>query len=135
MSLTTLVDNRPGPSGHRCPVVDRSGPPKKSADGADASDVVQPLASRLVAGLDNRPFYPTPDQLAWVWGGDLVPGETRHNRAPIAAARYAGLFTNHVVPDVTLDGAAGAYARIWLCARLAFTEIMVSESAELVAHG
>lgn len=87
------------------------------------------LADRLIAGLDNRPFCPTPDQLALVWGGDLVRGETRASRARIAGGRYAALLADYVVGDVTVDAAPGAYVRIWLCARLAFIASTTSEPA------
>lgn len=89
-------------------------------------DVSRLLASRLIAGLDTRPFSPTADQLASIWGGELVRGESQASRARIAAGRYAALLTDHVVHDVAIDGAPGAYARIWLCARLAFIESLTS---------
>ena len=113
MTLTTLVDVRAGPSGGGKPVVDLRGARTNGAGVADAPDVAHLLASRLVAGLDDRPFRPTADQLARVWGGDLVRGERRENRARIAAGRYAALFTDHVVQDVAVAGGPGAYARIW----------------------
>jgi hypothetical protein len=122
MTVTTLVDVRPGPSGDGEAAVEITPTPSQGEDLGAPSDIVWALASRLVAGLDDRPFHPTAEQLAWVWGGELVLGEAMESRARIAAGRYAGLFTNHVVPDVALDGAPGAYARIWLCARLAFME-------------
>jgi len=122
MTVTTLVDVRPGPSGDGEAAVEITPTPSHGEDLGDPPDIVWVLASRLVAGLDERPFHPTAKQLAWVWGGELVLGEAMASRARIAAGRYAGLFTNHVVPDVALDGAPGAYARIWLCARLAFME-------------
>lgn len=86
------------------------------------------LADRLVAGLDDRPFRPTADQLAWVWGGELVRGEARASRVSIAAGRYAALLADHVVEDVTAEGAPGAYARIWRCARSAFIESTIAET-------
>jgi hypothetical protein len=96
--------------------------PDLAAGGNDAglTDASRRLADRLIVGLVERPFRPTADELAWVWGGDLVRGEARASRARIAAGRYAGLLTNHVVTDFTVQGAPGAYARIWLCARSAF---------------
>ncbi len=93
-------------------------------------DAGRRLASRLITGLSDRPFRPNPDQLAWVWGGDLARGEERASRARIAAGRYATLFTQHVIEDVTIEGAPGAYARIWLCTRLAFIESMSSQPSE-----
>jgi hypothetical protein len=135
VTLTTLIDVRPGPSREGEVVVDLTGNPKNGADVADAPDVVRLLASRLVVGLEDRPFRPTADQLASVWGGDLVLGETRERRARIAASRYALLFTRHVLQDVTLDGAVGAYVRIWLCARAAFIESVASEDPEPVGDG
>jgi hypothetical protein len=106
--------------------------------GGDVADLIEPsrlLASRWIAGLDNRPFAPTADQLAWVWGGKLVRGEARTSRARIAAGRYAALFTDHVIGDITIDGAPGAYARIWLCARLAFIESVTAEPSEPPSDG
>jgi hypothetical protein len=97
-------------------------------DVASPPDVSRLLASRLMSALDDRPFRPTTAQLAWVWGGDLVPGEARASRARIASARYASLFAEHVVRDMTIEGAPGAYARIWLCARLAFVSTLPSEA-------
>jgi hypothetical protein len=88
------------------------------------------LANELVGGLDARPFRPTADQLAWVWGGDLARGEARADRARVAAGRYAALFADHLVQDVTIDAAPAAYARIWLCARAAFTDDYASEPSD-----
>jgi hypothetical protein len=129
MTLTTFVGVRPGPGGDRDPGVDIHGAH------ADAPDVAHLLASRLVAGLDDRPFRPTADQLARVWGGDLVRGERRENRARIAAGRYAALFTDHVVQDVAVDGGPGAYALIWVCARSAFIGNMSSKDPESQSDG
>ncbi|HEX7346624.1 MAG TPA: hypothetical protein VF253_07510 [Candidatus Limnocylindrales bacterium] len=89
---------------------------------SDTPDIVRLLANRLVATLDSRPFRPTVDQLAWVWGGELGPGETGRSRARIAAYRYAELFAGHVIQDVTVEGGVGAYMRIWQCARRAFID-------------
>ena len=108
---------------------DRTGP----WDGGHVEDLANAsrlLADRLIAGLDNRPFCPTPDQLAWVWGGELVRGETRAARARIAGGRYAALLADHVIGDVSIGAAPGAYVRIWLCARLAFIESTTSEPSE-----
>ena len=102
-------------------------------DGGDPGDLTNAsrlLADRLIARLDDRPFRPTADQLALVWGGDLVRSETRASRARIAAGRYAALLTDHAIGDVTVEGAPGAYARIWLCARLAFIKSTTSEPAK-----
>lgn len=82
------------------------------------------LASRWIATLDDRPFRPTPERLAWVAGGDLVEGEARARRLPIAAARHASLFADHVMQDMAAEGGPGAYVRIWLCARRAFIDSM-----------
>jgi hypothetical protein len=82
------------------------------------------LAARWIATLDDRPFRPTPERLAWVAGSDLVEGEARARRLPLAAARYAALFADHVAQDMAADGGPGAYVRIWLCARHAFIESM-----------
>ncbi len=135
MTLTTRVDVRAGPSGGGKPVVDLRGARTNGAGVADAPDVAHLLASRLVAGLDDRPFRPTADQLARVWGGDLVRGERRENRARIAAGRYAALFADHVVQDVAVDEGPGAYALIWLCARSAFIASMSSEDPESRSDG
>ena len=99
-------------------------------DVSDTPDIVRLLANRLVAALDSRPFRPTEDQLAWVWGGELSPGETRHSRAQIASYRYAELFAGYVIQDVTVEGGAGAYMRIWQCARRAFIESMASRDPD-----
>lgn len=82
------------------------------------------LAARWMATLDDRPFRPTPERLAWVAGSDLVQGEARARRLPLAAARYAGLFADHVAQDMAVEGGPGAYVRIWLCARRAFIDNM-----------
>jgi hypothetical protein len=104
-------------------------------DNGDLANTSRLLADRLIAGLDARSFRPTADQLATVWGGDLVRGETRASRARIAAGRYAALFTDHVIGDVTVDGGAGAYVRIWLCARLAFIESATPDPSEALSDG
>jgi hypothetical protein len=135
MALTTLVDVRPGLGGDGGPVVALRGAPTNGAGVADAPDVAHLLANRLVAGLDDRPFRPTADQLARVWGGELVRGERRENRARIAAGRYAALLTDHVVQDVAVEGGPGAYALIWLCARRAFIASMSSEDLEAPGNG
>ena len=101
----------------------------------DLANASRLLADRLIAGLDDRPFGPTPDQLAWVWGGELVRGETRASRARIAAGRYAALLADHVIGDVSIEAAAGAYARIWLCARLAFIQSTTSERSDSASDG
>ena len=111
------------------------------SDPSDGGDVGDPatasrlLADRLIAGLDDRPFRPTPDQLAWVWGGDLVRGETRASRARIAGGRYAALLTDHVFGDVSVQAAPGAYVRIWLCGRRAFIESTTSLPSESGSDG
>lgn len=69
------------------------------------------------------PFHPTVEQLAWAWGGELARGEARASRVRIASGRYAALLADHVAENVMMDGAPGAYARIWLCARHAFIEV------------
>jgi hypothetical protein len=103
--------------------------PSIGNEGVDDADVIRRLADRFIAGLGKRPFRPTPMELARVWGGELVRGETRDSRARIAGGRYASLFADHAVQDVSGDGAPGAYARIWLCARLAFIESMGTGSS------
>lgn len=80
------------------------------------------LADRLMATLDDTPFQPTAAQLAWVDGGDLVAGHEDGPLARIAAGRYASLFANNVIGDISADGAAGAYIRIFECARQAFLQ-------------
>ncbi len=87
---------------------------------AAGSETSRALADRLVSTLGDRPFAPSADQLAWVGGGDPLPGQENGPLARVAAGRYAGLFADHLVRDVTVDGAPGAYVRIWLCARRAF---------------
>ena len=62
--------------------------------------------------------------MARVAGGDLDEGEARARRLPMAAARYAALFADHVAQDVAAEGGPSAYVRIWLCARRAFIESM-----------
>ncbi len=111
--------------------------PALSAGGdvADLTNATRLLANRLIVGLDDQPFRPTADQLAWVWGGDLVQGETRASRARIAAGRYAALLADHVIGDVTVEGAPGAYARIWLCARSAFIGSTGSRPSEPPSDG
>ena len=104
-------------------------------DIADLTDATRLLADRLIAGLDDRPFRPTADQLALVWGGNLVRGETRASRARIAAGRYAALLTDHVIGDITVEEGAGAYVRIWLCARLAFIEGATPDPSEAPSDG
>jgi hypothetical protein len=68
-----------------------------------------------------------------VAGGDLDEGEARARRLPMAAARYAALFADHVAQDVGAEGGPSAYVRIWLCARRAFIESMSKPAAQL--HG
>jgi hypothetical protein len=93
------------------------------------------LAARWIATLDGRPFRPTPEQLAQVDGGDLVDGEARDRRRPIAAARYASLFTDHVAQDMAVEGAPGAYVQVWLCARRAFIDSMSTATSVLSEVG
>jgi hypothetical protein len=112
------------------PLIQEAGTVRKCSVPGDSPDVSRALASELIAELGQRPFHPTTEQLAWVWGGELVLGEATASRARIAACRYAALFAGHVVRDVATDGAPGAYARIWLCARLAFIESMTSEASQ-----
>lgn len=104
-------------------------------DAPGLPDFSRLLANRLVATLEARPFRPTAAQLEWVWGGDLVRGEAPATRARIAACRYAGLFTDHVVQDLAAEGAPGAYATIWLCARSAFIASVTSGAAERPPDG
>jgi hypothetical protein len=104
-------------------------------DNRDLAGATRLLADRLLAGLDDRPFRPTADELALVWGGALVKGEKRASRARIAAGRYAALLTNHVIGDVTVEGGRGAYVRIWLCARLAFIKSATPEPSEGPSDG
>jgi hypothetical protein len=109
-----------------------------TSDGGDIGDLANAtrlLADRLIAGLDDRPFRPTADELAFVWGDNLVPGETRASRARIAAGRYAALLTDHVGGDITVEGGAGAYVRIWLCARLAFIKSATGEPPKAPSDG
>jgi hypothetical protein len=106
-----------------------SGGPRASGPSGPSAAAGRPVTPRSVAdgwvaALDQRPFHPTPEQLAWVAGGDLVEGEASDRRRPIAAARYAALFADHVAQDLTADEGAGAYVRIWLCARRAFIDSM-----------
>jgi hypothetical protein len=61
------------------------------------------------------------------WG----TGETGGDRG----RSTCGPFTDHAVQDVTVEGAPGVYARIWLCARLAFTESVTSGNPERLAGG
>jgi hypothetical protein len=112
---------------------DRTGP-RDGGHIGDLANASRLLADRLIAGLD-RPFCPTPDELAWVWGGELVRGETRASRARIAEGRYAALLADHVIGDVRIEAAPGAYVRIWLCARLAFIESTTSEPSGSASDG
>lgn len=100
-----------------------------SGDAGDPISTSRPLAERLIAGLADRPFRPTTDQLARAWGGDLVRGETRASRVRIAAGRYAALLADHVIEDMSVEGAPAASARIWLCARSAFITSGTAESS------
>ena len=108
---------------------------REDALDGDVATASRVLADRQVAGLDGRPFRPTPDQLAWVWGGDLARGETRASRTRIAAGRYAALLADHAIGDLTVEGAPGAYGRIWRCARLAFIQSTTPEPSEPPADG
>ena len=89
---------------------------------ADDRSTGRALAARWIATLDERPFRPTPERLAWVAGGDLDEGEARARRLPMAAARYAALFAGHVAQNMDAQGGPDAYVRIWLCARRAFID-------------
>lgn len=100
-----------------------------SGDSGDPISASRLLAERLIAGLADRPFRPTTDQLARAWGGDLARGETRASRVRIAAGRYAALLADHVIEDMSVEGAPAAYARIWLCARSAFITSGTAESS------
>lgn len=80
------------------------------------------LAGRLVATLDDRPFVPTAVQLAWIEGGELIPGQEDGALARIVAGRFAIVFANHVIGDVAAKDAPGAYIRIVECARQAFLQ-------------
>ena len=113
----------------------RGGPDASAASAQADRTISRTLAARWIATLDERPFRPTPQQLALVDGGDLVAGEARDRRRPIAAARYASLFTDHVVQDMAAEGAPGAYVRIWLCARRAFIEDMSTATSLLSEVG
>lgn len=86
------------------------------------------LADRLIATLDDRPFVPSASQLAWVDGGDLGFGADASPRIAEAAGRYADLLVHHVIGDVSVDGAPGAYFRIWQCARQAFLESLAGHA-------
>lgn len=123
-----VIRGRPTPDVERS--VDLAPASTPAEDVSDPPDIVRLLANRLVAALDGRPFRPTVDELAWVWGGELGPSETRRSRARIAAYRYAELFAAHVIQDVTVEGGAGAYMRIWQCARRAFIESAASEDPD-----
>ena len=131
MALSALVDigARPSPSPEA--VVELAPAPTDAAD--EAPDLVRLLADRWIAGLDDRPFRPTSEQLAWVWGGELARGETRQRRARLAGWRYAELFARHVVQDVTVEGGVGAYCRVWLCAQRAFVESVGSSDLDSTA--
>jgi hypothetical protein len=126
MAAIALVDTRGPRTRDRYAGTDPTAGSTSGDGDTDPTNLVRLLADRLVAGLDHRPFRPTDDQLAWVWGGQLGPGETPHSRAKIAGCRYAELFASHVVQDVTVQGAVGAYTRIWLCARRSFIKSMES---------
>jgi hypothetical protein len=80
------------------------------------------LATRLVATLEDRPFALTAAQLDWIDGGELVAGQEDGPLARMVAGRFALLFANHVIGDVTATGAPGAYFRIVECARQAFLQ-------------
>lgn len=116
------VRSRAERSRHRAQA--RGGPVASAASAQADRTISRTLAARWIATLDERPFRPTPEQLVQVDGGDLVDGEARDRRRPIAAARYAALFTDHVAQDMAAEGAPGAYVRIWLCAQRAFIEDM-----------
>ena len=93
-------------------------PPAVSA----AGDGVRALTNRLVAGLASRPFRPSTAEIAAVMGSGIEGSRTDGPWASAAAGRYAFLFADHLVRDVTAPRAAGAYARLWLCARRAFLD-------------
>ena len=113
----------------------RGGPDASAASAQADRTISRTLAARWIATLDGRPFRPTPEQLAQVDGGDLADGEARDRRRPIAAARYASLFTDLVAQDMAAEGAPGAYVRIWLCARRAFIEDMSTATSVLSEAG
>lgn len=117
-STLVLAERAPGPPVGE-PDVDRVAATDGPRDDRSTSRAV---AARWIATLDERPFRPTPERLAWVAGGDLVEGEARARRLPMAAARYAALFADHVAQDMAAEGGPGAYVRIWLCARRAFID-------------
>ena len=131
MMLRTELRDDVGPHEGRgvVPIAGRADT-RDRGDSGDPTNASRLLADQLIAGLDNRPFCPTADQLARVWGGDLVAGETRASRARIAAGRYAALFTDHVIGDISVEAAPGAYAWFWLCARLAFIQSTTFEPSE-----
>lgn len=95
------------------------------ARGPDAS---HRLAVAWLTTLEDRPFKLSTQRLEWV-GGDLVLGEARPRRMRIAAGRFAGLFADHVAQDMGAEGAPGAYALVWQCARSAFIESMRTTQA------
>jgi hypothetical protein len=90
--------------------------------------VSRALANGLVATLDDRPFLLTAAQLAWVDGGELVAGQENGPLTRIVAGRFATLFADHVIGDVSADGAPGAYVRVLECARQAFLQSLPGRS-------
>ena len=102
----------------------RVGPPAV----AGSADGTRELANRLVAGLASRPFQPTGAELVGLMGSALDGRPGDESSARSAAAGYAFLFADHVVQDVTAPQAAGAYVRLWLCARQAFLDRRADDS-------
>jgi hypothetical protein len=90
-------------------------------------DVSRSLAIEWLTFLTDRPFKPSAQQLGWVDGGDLVAGEARSRRMRVAAARFAGLFADHVAQDMAVECGPGAYALVWQCARQAFIKSMAKD--------
>ena len=98
---------------------------------APVPDVGRSLAIDWLRALKDRPFRPSPQELDWVAGEDLVDGEARSRRVRVAASRFAGLFADHVVQDTSIAGGPGAYAWVWQSARRAFVEVVAAD-ADLV---
>ena len=104
----------------------------------DPANVSRSLAIEWLTTLADRPFRPSAVQLGWVDAGDLVAGEARPRRMRVAAARFAGLFADHVAGDMAVEGGPGAYALVWQCAREAFiTSVTAGTPAgrDLATHG
>jgi hypothetical protein len=94
---------------------------------APVPDVGRLLAIDWLRALKDRPFRPSPQELDWVAGEDLVDGEARSRRVRVAASRFAGLFADHVAQDMSIEGGPGAYAWVWQSARQAFVEVVAAD--------